>query len=363
MTKVIKAIEIVPSQLGDVLKAAIKAKVNVYIDGPAGIGKTEITKQVCDELSLPLYTTRLADCEPSDLRGLPIVAGADEQGKPIMQFSRPKDIPPQHGACVWFLDELNRANRGVMNSVMQATDANKRVGDHLLSRDMVVIAAGNPSSNSGYDVNETDLALNNRFLHVIVKSDVASLVTYANKKQWDKRLISFIKANSTNIFTTNPEPGSPFCSPRSLERTNQVLGVLDVVGRDQQLAMLQGCIGAELGTELFSFLYELRPVTFDELKTDEGKDRLKKMSKDKGYRADLIGLTIDEIVNKMAGVKAVADEDAEAVLFLLTTIQKEQAASAIQSIAAKCTPVLQHKAIATSTKLRDALKQLRTTTV
>jgi len=360
MAKAIKAVRINASQLPAIIETCITAKINLYIEGPAGVGKSEITKQVCKRLDIPLYQHRLADCEPSDLRGLPIVAGHDADGKPLMKFSRPVDIPPSQGQCAWFLDEMNRANRSVMNTVLQATDSNKRVGDHKLSQDMVVIAAGNPTSDSAYDVGELDLALNNRFLHVIVDYNVDAIADYAKASKWAIEVQDFMKMNRGSLFEGTHEPGSPVCTPRSLERLSQLTPALANLERTQALAMIQGCIGAELGSEYFSFIFDLQPVKFAELLTKRGQARLNKLSQDQGYRADLIGLTIDEITEmfKNKATSDITDNQASAVEFLLKTIQAEQAVSAIQSLATKCKGLITHPKIATSTDLRDRLQRV-----
>ena len=360
MAKIIKSIQINASQLAGIVEACITSGTNLYIEGPAGVGKSEIVEQVCRKMAVPLFKHRLADCEPSDLRGLPIVSGHDTDGNPTMKFSRPDDIPPATGRSCWFLDEINRATRAVMNSVMQASDSNKRVGSHKLSRDTVIIAAGNPSSNNGYDVGELDLALNNRFLHVVINYDTNALIDYATAQEWNTQVVDFMKVNKANLFTGEVEPGQRFCTPRSLERLSNLMTVLGTVDRTQSLAMIQGCIGAGLGQEFFSFIYEVQPIKFAELMTKKGKDRLKKLSQEAGYRADLISLTIDDIVENLKDKKQedITDEEASSVEFLLKTIQAEQSASAIATLAAKCRCVLLHDKIAKSTTLRDRLQRV-----
>jgi len=358
-TKVINKLRINTEQLASIIEACINAKVNLYIEGPAGCGKTEITKQVCQRLRLPLHSHRLADCEPSDLRGLPVVANMDKDGKPVMKFSRPADIPPTEGKCVWLLDELNRANRSVMNSIMQATDSSKRVGDNQLSPDMVVVACGNPSTDNNYDVGELDLALNNRFLHVVIDYDVETLATYASQKGWDKSVIGFMKITRSNLFTASSTNAGAVCTPRSLERLSSIVPVTQHMSRENALAMFQGCIGAELGTAFYSFRYELRPVEFSELMTPDGKARLDSHCSESGYRSDLIGLTLDSIVETLQGKKTITKDQAEAVQYFLRTIQAEQSAACIAQLAMKCMPVLTHPTIAQDTTLRDRLQRVK----
>lgn len=358
-TKVVNSIRITTEQLADVLEACINSGVNVYVEGTAGIGKTEIANQVCQKLDIKPYKHRLADAEPSDLRGMPVVSGEDADGNPTMKFSRPDDIPPKSGKCVWILDELNRANRSVMNSVMQATDDTKRVGSHSLSRDLVVIACGNPSTDNNYDVGELDLALNNRFLHVTVESSVDSLVTYAASKAWDKSVIGFMKLTRSNLFTTSTTNSGAVCTPRSLERLSKIVPVTGNMSKENALALFQGCIGAELGMAFYSFRYELRPVEFSELMTKDGKARLDSHCSETGYRADLLGLTLDSIIESLKDKKTLTTTDVDAVQYFLRTVQAEQSAASIATLAAKCKHVLLHPTIAQDVLLRDRLQRVK----
>lgn len=358
MAKVISTIKVNATQLEEIVKHCIESGTNLYISGPKGVGKTEIVNQVCTKLSVPMFKHRLADCEPSDLRGLPIVAGNDEDGKPIMKFSRPDDIPPASGKCLWFLDELNRANRSVMNSVMQVTDSTKRVGSHKLSRDMVVVASGNPSSDNNYDVGELDAALSNRFLHVVVDYDVDVLLKYATEKNWNEHVLDFMKVSKADLFSTAGGTDEASCTPRSLEMLSDLVNKTKDVSKAVALAMFQGCIGPELGKAFFAFLYELRPVKFKELLTIKGQAKLVDQCKDANYRADLLNLTLDDIIKNLTGKKTITDKEAEAVHCFLTHVQAEQSASAIAKLVTTCKDVLLHPTIASSTELRDRLHRV-----
>lgn len=352
-TKVINTQRVTPSQLRELLISCIQAGINIHIEGPSGVGKTEMVDQVCTEMTLPLFKHRPADCEPSDFRGMPAVIGTDNDANPIMKFSRPEDIPPAKGKCVWYLDELNRANRSVMNSIMQATDSTKRVGNHKLSQDCVVIAAGNPASDNQYDVGELDYALHNRFLHLYVDYSVGDLLTYAAKNHWNQDTINFIKLNQSNLL------GIESCTPRSLERLSRITEHAKVTSRGNALALFQGCIGPSLGVSYYACVFELRPVSFADLQTQDGKARLDSHCKEQGYRADLLGLTLDSIVESLEGKTTVSDVEVEAVQYYLRTIQAEQSASAIATLASKCKQVLLHPTIAKDTKLRDRLSRVK----
>jgi hypothetical protein len=124
------------------------------------------------------------------------------------------------------------------------------------------------------------------------------------------------------------------------------------------LALFQGCIGSDLGKSFHAFVYEMQPVKFSELKTKKGQARLIKMCKDEGYRADLINLTLDDIVATMRDKKMVTNDEAEAVKVFLTHIQAEQAASAIAKLVSECKQVITHPTIATSTELRDRMQRV-----
>jgi len=92
------------------LLKAFKAKRPVFLWGPPGIGKSEVVADITKELGGHMIDLRMAQMEPTDLRGIPYYN--KDVGK--MDWAPPIDLPDaelanQYPIIVLFLDEMNSA--------------------------------------------------------------------------------------------------------------------------------------------------------------------------------------------------------------------------------------------------------------
>ena len=145
-----------------VLVKAVKAGLNVLLEGGHGVGKTALITEVAQEQGLQLKYYSASTLDPFvDLVGLP-VPQKDADGHPTLVYHRPRDL---HQAAMVFFDELNRAQPKVLNAILEMIQFRTINGEHLPNL-RCVCAACNPASE-GYDVVELDPALVDRF-HVYV---------------------------------------------------------------------------------------------------------------------------------------------------------------------------------------------------
>jgi MoxR-like ATPase len=96
------------------IRKAFKKQRPVFLWGSMGIGKSEVVQGIADSLGYPLIDIRLAQCEPTDIRGIPFFN--KEIGK--MDWAPPVDLPDeefasQYPGVVLFLDEMNSAPTSV----------------------------------------------------------------------------------------------------------------------------------------------------------------------------------------------------------------------------------------------------------
>lgn len=146
-----------------VLTRAVKAGLNVLLEGPFGVGKSSIAFAVTDELGLRRKYFSTSTLDPyADLVGIPVPVVEGESRRIL--FLRPQEIML---AQVLFFDELNRAHPRVLNAVFEIIQFHSINGEKLPYL-QCVIAAINPA-DAGYQVQELDAALLDRFhLHLHV---------------------------------------------------------------------------------------------------------------------------------------------------------------------------------------------------
>src|SRR5262245_49044249 len=94
-----------------ILEIAYRARRPLLLEGPTGIGKSEIVQQVARKLGVGVRVLDLSLLEPPDLVGLPqIDPGSGAPGDARTRYALPS-ILPRDGAGILLLEELNRAER------------------------------------------------------------------------------------------------------------------------------------------------------------------------------------------------------------------------------------------------------------
>ena len=87
---------------------SFQAKRPVFLWGPPGIGKSEVVAEISEELGGAIIDLRMAQMEPTDIRGIPFFN--KDNGK--INWAPPIDLPDeefasQYPVVVLFLDEMN----------------------------------------------------------------------------------------------------------------------------------------------------------------------------------------------------------------------------------------------------------------
>ncbi len=157
-------------RLVSVLTLAYRARRAVLLEGPTGIGKSEIVRQVADRLGIDTTVLDLSLLEPPDLIGLPVI----DQGRTGYAVPR---VLPQQGSGILMLEELNRAERYIQQPALQLLTA-RRLHDYVLPEGWVCFAAINPESGD-YQVTPLDRALRARFLNLAVRAERTAWLAWA----------------------------------------------------------------------------------------------------------------------------------------------------------------------------------------
>lgn len=234
-----------------------KANRAMLITGPAGVGKSDMTREFAKKFNLHEETLLLGNQEVGDLIGIPTDTIADD-GTKVTTWSRPIWLnriweaanKGQHS--VLFLDELNRAQTDVKGSALQIVLEGK-IHEHELpvvnGIKTVVIAAQNPSDDgNNYQVDELDPALNDRFLHVEVEADADAWLAWARENGVNQIVIDYISKRSEHIYNVpNDVKDKRWCTPRSLTALSDFLnvGVPDELLSDVCIGLIGKGVAAE----------------------------------------------------------------------------------------------------------------------
>jgi hypothetical protein len=171
----------VGTRIKKVLKLAYRARKAVLLEGPTGIGKSEIIRQTAQEFGIDIIVLDLSLLEPPDLVGLPII----EDGR--TRYATPH-ILPKTGAGILLLEELNRAESMIQQPALQLLTA-RTLHDYELPEAWSIVAAINPEDED-YQVNPLDPALRARFLNVKLRADRKNWLDWAQSNQVHPSIIS-----------------------------------------------------------------------------------------------------------------------------------------------------------------------------
>ena len=98
MSQISDNLTITSIQARKAMLTAFKVKRPVFLWGPPGIGKSECVQDITDELGGYMVDLRMAQMEPTDIRGIPYFN--KEIGK--MDWAEPVDLPSEELAALLF---------------------------------------------------------------------------------------------------------------------------------------------------------------------------------------------------------------------------------------------------------------------
>ncbi|NBU97402.1 MAG: AAA family ATPase [Spirochaetia bacterium] len=256
----------------------------IFIYGAPGIGKTEIVGQAADELGVAVEKLDLQFMNPEDFLGIPSKHDIEpvqvEDGKlisPGKGFTRsnppillPTDNGPANRGGIIFMDEMNRANKAVLNSIMQFVQKGE-IGPYRLPDKWIIVAAGNrPEEAEG--VADFDFALADRFT---IKNYVPTIEGYSKWADKNEKilpeLVTFLTFNPIYFHNLDVDKKSlNYPTPRSWTDGALILHdeIMDKgadswrdISRQDILDIFYDQVGPEAAGKFVAYLDILRKVS------------------------------------------------------------------------------------------------------
>ena len=256
-----KHFEVTPSQLLPILRDCHAAKLNPFIQGQPGVGKSAIVAQYAAEIGAEFIDARLAYYAPQDVQGFPYL-DTDEQGIRTMRLSRPAFWPKTENPVI-ALEEFNCATRSVQNVALQLLN-DRRVGDHRLPENAFVALLGNRPEDRVH-IEKLSSAVVNRIVNIRVQLSLPDWVSWAQQGGVDPLVIAFLNFRPDLLTTFDGAKWdgiSNFASPRTWEKASAILTTSsDPKNTMVRHALLDGVLGQGASAEFLAFLsiYEKLP--------------------------------------------------------------------------------------------------------
>ncbi len=182
-------------RLEALLRAVLRARKPILLEGATGVGKSQIVATVAASLGWEVRVLDLSLLEPPDLVGLPMI----EAG--VTRYARPAMLPTE-GEGILLLEELNRAERFVQQPALQLLSA-RSLHDYRLPPGWVCVAAVNPEGE-GYDVTALDPALRSRFLVLSVTADRSAWLQWAKAAALHPAVVNVVRRHSDAFAVASP---------------------------------------------------------------------------------------------------------------------------------------------------------------
>lgn len=280
----------------------------VLLRADHGVGKSSVVKQIASTINLPLIDRRLAQLADGDIVGLPKIDDETNSSRfcPPDWYMRACTEP-----VVLFLDELNRGTPEIMAAAFQIV-LDREMNGYKLHEGTRVFAAIN-TAEGGYNVNDMDAALLDRFWVVDLTPTVDDILDYGSRPRsaggggFHPSVLEFIRANPSCIKPNSKDPTSVQPSPRSWDRFNLTCTNAKLFDVDfkkdfetEQLVfnIAGGYVGLDLARNFCAFLKTREQMISAEdvlHRFDKNKKRLKDLG------SDVANELSDKIIDHLAG--------------------------------------------------------------
>lgn len=240
---------------------------SVMLVAKHGVGKSAVVKQVSKELGIGFYDVRLSQCEVGDIKGLPFLDEVNQRTRFLKPLWWPSD-PKSEG--ILFFDELNRANKDVLQAVFEIC-LDRRLDGEALPDGWRVVSAINATDD--YDVVELDPALLDRWFKIDFDPTPKEWMSWATGNGVHPAIVDFIAQNTELLDPPvgNLEAGHVYPSRRSWSQFNDSaakMGLFDNPDEGLLTQIAKGWLGVAVSITFPKFLAN----DFARLKPDEVLD-------------------------------------------------------------------------------------------
>jgi DNA polymerase III delta prime subunit len=254
------------SEAYKIVKGCMSQKVPVMLWGPPGIGKSSLIHQISKELGCRVVDLRLAQLEPTDLRGVPMpnretgraewylpafwpTSATQETTRKVTDADgKTHSVTVAVGDCldgpgVIFLDEIEKAPVSVKNASLQLV-LDRMVGSYKLPNDWSIVCAGNREEDGCFS-QPLGSALSNRMIHLDIESDVDAWGTWARDNDVSEDVIAFLHFNPSLLYKQTEEHAFP--TPRSWVLASSL--IKNVKAQRDQKELMTAAVGRGAASE------------------------------------------------------------------------------------------------------------------
>ena len=222
----------------------------MYLEGPPGIGKTEIVKQVSDELKIGFVSASLVHMTRNSLLGLPVIKDL-EDGRKYTVYTIPeiiagvyKQVEQGYKEGILLLDEFPCMSETIMPTMLAFLQT-KNIGIHTLPEGWVIVLCGNPPEYNR-SARKFDCAVLDRIRKIPITSDGKVFIEYGRKIGLEEKIMDYLEVQSDHIYRYREHNGEKeLVTCRGWENLSHAINVYRDLGLDIDLPLVKQFIKSE----------------------------------------------------------------------------------------------------------------------
>lgn len=247
----------IPVMKSMITHVGVRHRDSLMFWGSMGVGKSEGIHQAALEHNGIMVDIRLSQYDSVDLRGIPDPDKATRQtvwyAPATLPFMGNPAFDPDGPLIFLFLDEINSAAPAVSAVAYQLIN-DRRVGEHMLMDNVVIVAAGNRDNDGGV-TNRQPAPLSNRFVHAELVPDVKAWSFWGQQSgKIPAVMIALLNFQPDLLHTYDPKQptNKAFGTPRSWEKAAKYF-LDDDMPKDIKYASISGAVGEANQIQLAAF--------------------------------------------------------------------------------------------------------------
>ena len=219
----------------------------ICLIGPAGIGKTEVVRQVAEEKGLAFLSYSITHHTRQSAIGLPRLAERVMDGVTVSvtEYTMSEIIAEVYRVMedtgkkegILFLDEFNCASETMRPLMLQLLQA-KTFGPHAIPDGWMLVLAGNPPEYNR-SVSELDAVTADRLRMLYIEPNYGVWREYAVKKGIHPLILSYLDSHKGEFYHFERKPeGTALVTARGWEDLSVFLGYVEELHQELDLPLV-----------------------------------------------------------------------------------------------------------------------------
>lgn len=233
----------------------------VILLGPAGVGKTDLAKQVAEALDIGFVAYSLPHHTRQSISGLPKIVEKSHNGETALttEYTQSEIIASVYDYIektgkkngILFLDEVNCISDTLHPLFLQLCQQ-KTLGQCTLPEGWILIMAGNPPQYNK-SVKEFDAVTRDRLRIINVVPDADAWLDYADQRGLNPTVTAFIRSDKSKIYGFEPDRAQ-IVTPRGWEELSMTINSFEKHGYEITPELISQFIGIpSTANEFYSY--------------------------------------------------------------------------------------------------------------